>query len=237
MKSNIDDKYISPGISASTIEVKPYYEAVVWNSISMRKSWPICRQGPSLQNNFNVLVCDSSYGGNLDPLPCVTASFFSDSTIFAFHHDEFEIAQKKCPYVFDLPLVVCGEVGAVLPMLQRMDAKISKGYICVVRVLIITDRIPAMKSLTYPVSIIRSQEDVVSSIFMQDIIKSVLSDIESSKVESEVSFMKAMKASISIFRMYWRDLSKLIQRCEEVDNIAVMDVEGSYKLTEIYARP
>ena len=237
IEEQIDDKYISPGMSASTIEVKSYYEAVVWNSISMRKSWPICRQGPSLQNNFNVLVCDSSYGGNLDPLPCVTASFFSDSTIFAFHHDEFEIAEKKCPYVFDLPLVVCGEVGAVLQMLQRMDAKISKGFICVVRVLIITDRIPAMKSLTYPVSIIWSQEDVVSSIFMQDIIKSVLSDIESSKVESEVSFAEGNESiDINFPNVHWRDLSKLIQRCEEVDNIAVTDVEGSYKLTEIYAR-
>ncbi len=233
---NIDEK-IYHEITATAAEVKPYYEAVVWNSISNRNMWPICRQGPSSQNGFNVLICASLYCGKLDLLPCMTASFFSDSTIFAFHHDELVSAEEKCPYLFDLPLVVCGEVGAVLQMLRIMNTKISKGYICVVRVLITTDKIPAIKSLTYPVSIIRSHEDVVSSIFMQDIIKLVNSDIESLKVESEVGFAKDNESiDINFPNVHWRDISKLIQHCEEVNNIAVMDVESAYTLTEIYAR-
>ena len=228
---------ISQEISRSAADVKPYYEAIVWNSVSMRKSWPICRQSPSSQNIFNVLICGSSYFGNLDLLSCMTASFFSNSTIFAFHHEEFESVEDKCPYLFDLPLVVCGEVEAVLQMLKVMDAKIANGYMCVVRALIITDKIPAIKSLAYPVSMIRTQEDVLSDVFMQDIFKLIVSDIESSKVESEVTFAEGNKSiDINFPNVHWRDLSKLIQRCDEVDNVAVADLKGSYRLTEIYAR-
>ena len=57
------------------------------------------------------------------------------------------------------------------------------------------------------------------------------------KVESEVGFAKDNESiDINFPNVHWRDISKLIQHCEEVNNIAVMDVESAYTLTEIYAR-
>ena len=61
---------------------------------------------------LTCLLC-SLYCGKLDHT-MYDCFIFSDSTIFAFHHDELVSEEEKCPYLFDLPLVVCGEVGAVL---------------------------------------------------------------------------------------------------------------------------
>jgi len=222
-------------------DVRPYYEAVLWSSPSKRRNWPICREGLSSQDTFSVLICNSlvECGGEFGLYPRLAASFFSDATIFSFHHEEFQSATEKCPYIFDSPLVVCGEAGPILQMMKKLESKIAGGYISIVRIIIIAEKIPSLKSLKFlscPITVIQPQMDLMSKIYMENLNKLIISDIDRKKEESEKFFTKFNQSiDINFPNVHWRDLSRLLSSTEKNSN-AVVDVFGSYSLTEIYAR-
>lgn len=215
---------------------QPYYDAVSWERKEISQQWPILRQITSgSQHRFSVVVCASDEGAS-DMFPRLAAARLSGVSIYEFKPTEIAAASKKCPFIFDQPIVLLGARGPTLHMAEALRSRLNEGTLSVARIVLIDDKDHHARLEGFKYSSV-SEESLNDQASMDEVLSSVLDDLKTARSDSvdEMNEVNALSATTTP-TVHWR--SGLASALQDVrsDKPCVTDASGTYTMKEVYSR-
>jgi len=215
---------------------QPYYDAVSWERKEISQQWPILRQITSgSQHRFSVVVCASDEGVS-DMFPRLAAARLSGVSIYEFKPTEIAAASKKCPFIFDQPIVLLGARGPTLHMAEALRSRLNEGTLSIARIVLIDDKDHHARLEGFKYSSV-SEESLNDQASMDEVLSSVLDDLKTARNDSmdEMNEVNALSATTTP-TVHWRSgLASALQDARS-DKPCVTDASGTYTMKEVYSR-
>ena len=230
-------------VAAEAARCQPYYEAVSWERKETAHQWPILRQvtdAGAAAHKFSVVVCASDEGA-MDMLPRLAAARLNGVTVYEFKWTEIAEASKKCPFLFDEPMVLVGSHKPTLHMAEALRERAQKeGTLSIVRVVCVDEIDHHVRPEGFKYTWVPEDAVLKDQAIMDDVLASVLEDLQSAREESakEMEEVNGLAASFqaTTAATHWRSgLATALQDARS-DKPCVTDATSTYTLREVYSR-
>ena len=221
---------------------QPYYEAVSWERSESADQWPILRQSTETgvkSCKFSVVLCASDEGAT-DMAPRLAAARLSGVNVYEFKSTEIAEASKKCPFLFDEPIVLVGNHKPTLYMAEALRERAQKeGTLSIVRIVCVDEMDHRVVPEGYKYTWVR-EESLADQTVMDEVLKSVIDDIETAQSEAakEVEEVNGLAASYEATTAapHWRSGLAMALQDARSNKPCVTDATSTYTLREVYSR-
>lgn len=215
---------------------QPYYDACLWESKPTLEQWPLLRQVVQSNHRFSVAVCASEDGAN-DMFSRLAAARLNNVTVYEFKPSQVNDAIKKCPYMFDEPLVLIGTRSSTLYMAETLRERQKAGKCAVLRILCVDSVNHQVNPAGFKHTWV-PEENLKDQAYMDEVLDTLIGDMLAVQNESARAMdeMNVAAAATNDGQMFWR--SGLLQKLQELPSKApcVTDATNSYTLRQVYSR-